>query len=126
LSPTRQQVYPLNKFTFDILHDVAGMTDINNLENIPTKFALHQNYPNPFNPKTTIEYTVRAYGHTPQQVNLSVYNLLGQKVTTLVNKKQPAGSYQVQWDATSFATGVYYYKLTAGDYQQVKKMVLIK
>jgi flagellar hook assembly protein FlgD len=88
---------------------------------------LKQNYPNPFNPKTTILYTVGANGHSPlQQVDLSIYNILGQKVATLVNKKQPAGSYQVQWDATGFATGVYYYKIEAGEYLKVKKMILIR
>jgi hypothetical protein len=88
----------------------------------PDRFTLHQNYPNPFNPKTVIRYALLVTCH----LDLSIYNILGQKVATLVNKKQPAGRYEVEWDASGFATGVYYYKLTAGDYQQVKKMVLIK
>ena len=92
-----------------------------------TKFALYQNYPNPFNPTTTICYTVGAHHDVPvQHVDLSVYNILGQKVATLVNKKQPAGSYEMEWDATGFASGIYYYRLDAGDYKRVKKMVLIK
>jgi pectate lyase len=57
-------------------------------------------------------------------VNLSIFNLNGQKVATLVNKKQPAGNYQVQWDASGFAAGIYYYQLVAGNYREVKKMIL--
>jgi flagellar hook assembly protein FlgD len=83
---------------------------------------LFQNYPNPFNPVTNIEYRVSNYG----KVELSVYNILGQKVATLVDKKQPVGSYQVQWDATGLATGVYVYKLKTSQSQQVKKMIMIK
>jgi hypothetical protein len=93
---------------------------------MPSSFTLEQNYPNPFNPRTTIEYTVRAYDHTPQHVNLSLYNLIGQKVATLISEKQSAGVYQVEWDATGFASGVYYYSLEAGEYKSVKKMVLVR
>jgi hypothetical protein len=59
-------------------------------------------------------------------VDLSIYNVLGQKVATLVNKKQPAGSYKVQWDASSISSGIFYYYLGAGDFREVKKMVLLK
>jgi hypothetical protein len=93
---------------------------------IPTTFALGQNYPNPFNPVTTIEYSVRAYDHTPLHVNLSIYNLLGQKVATLVSEKKIAGHHQVEWDASGFSSGIYYYKIEAGAFQQVRKMVLLK
>jgi flagellar hook assembly protein FlgD len=95
--------------------------------NIPKQFALSQNYPNPFNPKTVIRYTVRAQNLVPlQHVDLSIYNILGQKVATLVNKKQLAGSYQVEWDASDVSSGVYYYRLVAEEYSEVKKMVVIK
>ncbi len=124
LSPTSQQVYPLRMFTFDILHDVNGMTDIiKNIENIPTKFALHQNYPNPFNPKTVISYVLPVTSH----LELSIYNILGQKVATLVNKKQPAGSYQVEWDASGFAGGVYFYRLTTDTgFSETRKLLCLK
>jgi hypothetical protein len=59
-------------------------------------------------------------------VELIVYDLLGQKVTTLVNQRQPAGSYQVEWDASGYASAVYYYLLKAGDFQEVKKMILLR
>jgi hypothetical protein len=93
----------------------------------PIDMLLNQNYPNPFNPSTTISYTVGVNGHWPSQyVDLSIYNTLGQKVTTLVNKKQPAGNYNVEWNASGFASGVYLYRLQAGDHVKTKKMILMK
>jgi len=74
---------------------------------VPKSPVLSQNYPNPFNPSTTIEYQLPATSH----VDLSIYNLLGQKVSTLVTEKQNAGTYQVQWDATGLASGIYFYQL---------------
>ena len=110
-----------------IIHTKSGgATFIEDPEKLKTSilsnFSLSQNYPNPFNPITNIEYRLA----NTDFVNLSIYNILGQKVITLVNKKQPAGSYQMQWDATGFASGIYYYKLSAGDFKQVKKMILMK
>jgi len=93
-----------------------------------TDFSLHQNYPNPFNPTTTITYQVPKSG----KVELSIYNLLGRKVVTLVSENQTAGQYQVKWDASpasggqGFASGIYYYVIKAGEFRQVKKMVLVK
>ena len=88
----------------------------------PSSFKLEQNYPNPFNPITAIGYRLSAVS----DVDLSIYNVLGQKVLTLVSKKQTAGKYQVEWDASGFASGVYYYVLKAGDFKEVKKMVYLK
>jgi len=85
-------------------------------------YELSQNYPNPFNPSTTISFTLQKAG----SVELTVYNIQGQKVAMLVNKKMKAGSNTVVWDASHLASGVYYYKLTSGDYTAVKKMTLIK
>jgi parallel beta-helix repeat protein len=99
---------------------------IDNLANadldVPLSFALFQNYPNPFNPTTMINYQLPM----TSAVELSIYNLLGQRVATLVDKKQLAGSYTVQWDASGFATGVYYYQLKAGDFIETRKMVLLR
>ena len=88
----------------------------------PTTFALEQNYPNPFNPATMIRYQL------PEQrmVNLSVYNMLGQEVARLVDGVQEAGYKEVEWNASRLASGVYIYRLTAGDFVQVHKMVLLK
>ncbi len=89
---------------------------------LPYEFSLDQNYPNPFNPSTRITYSL----NNEVQVNLSVYDMLGRKVAELVNEKQSAGSYNIQFDASSVASGTYFYKLTAGEFISVKKMVLLK
>lgn len=81
-------------------------------QRIPLHIQLYQNYPNPFNNKTMINYQLSKAGH----VNLSIYNLLGQKVATLVNKKQQAGSYHVEWDATGFSSGIYFNALIANPF----------
>jgi hypothetical protein len=89
---------------------------------IPRHYALSQNYPNPFNPSTTIEYHLPI----PSHVVLKIYNILGQEVRTLVREHQRAGKYTLQFDATAFPSGVYFYRLQAADYMQVKKMLLLK
>jgi hypothetical protein len=99
----------------------SGMED-DNLDFILTTFSLKQNYPNPFNPVTAIGYQLSA----TSDVELSIYNLLGQKVVTLVSEKQKAGHHQVEWNASGFASGIYYYKITAGEFQDVKKMILLR
>ena len=89
---------------------------------IPATFELSQNYPNPFNPSTTISYSL------PQNndVVLEIYNTLGQKVATLINQKQTAGTYNVTFDASNLATGVYFYRLQSGNFMEVRKMMLLK
>jgi hypothetical protein len=89
---------------------------------IPVEYSLLQNYPNPFNPRTVISYQLSVIS----EVDLSIYNLLGQQVATLVNERQSAGSHQVEWDASGFASGIYYYILKTGEFQDVKKMVLLR
>lgn len=89
---------------------------------IPLSFGLEQNYPNPFNPSTTINYSIAKGG----QVSLSVYNLMGQKVAELVNEVKGEGSYNVSWNASGAASGMYYYRLEAGSQTQTRKMTLIK
>ncbi len=89
---------------------------------VPASFSLQQNYPNPFNPTTMIQYSIPS----DQVVRLNVYNLLGQKVMTLVNESQKAGQHQVSFNASNFASGVYFYKLEAGAQSSIKKMILMK
>ena len=90
---------------------------------LPQRYHLSQNYPNPFNPLTMISYQLPMIN----DVELSIYDVLGQKVATLVSEKQNAGYYQVQWDASGFASGVYYYRLnTASGFVKIKKLVLLK
>jgi hypothetical protein len=91
-------------------------------DGIPSNFELSQNYPNPFNPTTQINYSVTKSGY----VTLKVYNVLGQEVTTLVAGSQRAGSYVATFDGNKFASGVYFYRLQAGTFSSVKKMVLMK
>lgn len=89
----------------------------------PDGFVLHQNYPNPFNPTTVISYQLPAICN----VELGIYNLLGQRVTTLVSATQQAGSYTVQWDATGMSSGVYFYQLSTNQgFTQTKKLVLLR
>jgi len=89
---------------------------------IPKKFSLEQNFPNPFNPSTTISYSIAV----PSHVTLKIYNLLGQEVETLIDHQLGAGSYKVVFDASRYATGVYFYQLKADQSVSVKKMLLLK
>jgi len=100
--------------------DVFGIQQIGN--EIPNGYKLWQNYPNPFNPTTNIKYQIIKNSH----VKLNVYNVQGKEITTLVNEEQSYGTYQVDWDASNFPSGVYYYRLKAGNFSEVKKMVLLK
>ena len=89
---------------------------------VPDKYALLQNYPNPFNPSTKIQFQIRREGH----VTMSVYNMLGQLVTKLVDENLKVGNHAVTFNATNFASGVYFYRIEVNDFSQVKKMMLIK
>jgi len=91
-------------------------------DNIPGRYHLLQNYPNPFNPVTTIEFNL----DQSTDVTVSVYNPLGQKVKTIVNSRQPAGEYQINFDASDLASGVYFYRIKAGNFVKVNKMLLMK
>jgi hypothetical protein len=92
-------------------------------ENIsPSEFILYQNYPNPFNPSTKIEFRIADF----EFVNLKVYDILGNEVATLVNENKPTGSYEVIWFTENLPSGVYFYRLQAGQFNQIKKMVLVK
>lgn len=93
----------------------------------PTEFNLEQNYPNPFNPETAIKFSLRE----DSWVSLRIYNLLGQLVTTLVDEQKPAGEYTITWNGKNaqnkdVASGVYFYRLKADDYESVKRMTLLR
>jgi len=89
---------------------------------LPTEFALRDNYPNPFNPSTTIKFELPKDAF----VNITVYDNLGREVSKLVSSQMEAGYHSVVWDATKYASGVYFYKMTAGDYNRTVKMILVK
>jgi hypothetical protein len=86
------------------------------------EFKLYQNYPNPFNPLTTIKLTLPK----SEFVTLKVYDILGEEVTTLITKKLRAGNHTYQFDGSNIASGVYLYKIAAGEYTDVKKMILLR
>jgi hypothetical protein len=90
------------------------------------QFHLYQNFPNPFNPRTIIRYNAGANNHSPLQVDLSIYNLLGQKIITLVSGKQTAGLHEAEWNAAGVASGVYLYRLQCGGYSETKKLILMR
>jgi hypothetical protein len=100
--------------------DLVGITINNNT--IPQKYSLNQNYPNPFNPKTVIGYDLPKAGY----VKLTVFDLLGREVAVLVNGQQSAGTFRAEWDGSNNSSGIYYYKLTSGNFTQTNKMVLVK
>ena len=100
--------------------NVIGITPVHG--EVPNTFKLHQNYPNPFNPVTDIKFDVPSSSF----VTLSVYNILGDEIEILVDDQMNPGSYNVDWDASNFPSGVYIYKMVSGNFIQTKKMILIK
>ncbi len=104
----------------------------NEIANIPSEFILHQNYPNPFNPTTKIKYSIPNVISIPNSrernlnVTLKVYDVLGKEIATLVNEDKPAGTYEVNFNASSLSSGIYFYKLQSGSFIQTKKMILMK
>jgi hypothetical protein len=94
----------------------------NESNEIPTKFSLYQNYPNPFNPSTTIEFYI------PERTNvkLVIYDILGREIETLIDKELEPGKYKINFTATNLPSGVYFYRLQAGNFIEQKKMILIK
>jgi ELWxxDGT repeat protein len=97
-------------------------TGIVNNKEIPGAFALFQNYPNPFNPSTTISYSIAKAG----EVKLNVYDIIGNKVASVVNENKPAGSYSVQFNAAALPSGIYFYRLESESYFNTKKFILLK
>jgi len=144
---SKEQVVTLNPneekdivYTFDVSYNI-GATESDTIEFIitdnksvylskqfilqyalPTEFRLEQNYPNPFNPETRIRYQVSSIS----PVTLKIYDILGNEVTTLVNEQKEPGYYEVDFNAVSFASGVYIYRLQAENYISTKKMMVLK
>lgn len=118
------------QYAFDEVHpDFAGVTVALSAAagTLPTEFALNQNYPNPFNPDTQIGFALPV----DADVDLSVFNILGQQVTTLALGRMPAGNHTVTWngtnsDGTQVASGIYFYRISAGSFAETKKMMLLK
>ena len=129
---TTKYIIDLNTFqnvsinpSFEIIK--GDIISNNEKELLPFKFALYQNYPNPFNPITTIDYEVARDG----LVSIFVYDLMGRRIKTLVNKVNVPGRYSVNWNGTNddsklLSTGMYFYKMRAKGFESVKKLMLIK
>lgn len=98
------------------------VTGVGENSTTPASFKLYNNYPNPFNPSTTIKYSIPEASYT----KLMVYNAVGSVVASLVNETKPAGNYEVEFSASDLASGIYYYILSAGNFTQTKKMLLLK
>lgn len=118
-------------YTIDEDAGLTGVTSIENQDPLQLEFILNQNYPNPFNPTTTISFVVATPLHpSPVKgeglVSLSVYDILGNKISTLLNKPLAPGNYQINFDGADFSSGVYFYILTANGFSTAKKMILLK
>jgi hypothetical protein len=101
---------------------VGIVTNTNPLNNIVNDYKLSQNFPNPFNPATKINFALPKSG----LVTLKVYNLIGQEVAALVNEVKNAGTYSVDFNGSNLSSGIYFYKISVNDFNEVKKMMLIK
>ncbi|MBI5401843.1 MAG: T9SS type A sorting domain-containing protein [Ignavibacteriae bacterium] len=99
---------------------IIGISQISSI--VPDKYALFQNYPNPFNPVTKIKFKIR----NKDFVKLSIFEMLGKEISTLVNERLSAGEYEINFDGSLLSSGIYYYRINAGNYSEVKKMVLLK
>jgi hypothetical protein len=105
----------------------TAVNDGSSRSELPGSFALGQNYPNPFNPSTNINYWLPQKAH----VEIDIFNILGRKVTTLVNEDRPVGAHTAEWNGTDgsggrVSTGIYFYRIKAGDFVESKKMLLLK
>ena len=118
-------------YTFSGLGDRIRLTTLTSLskpsENLPRQFGLAQNYPNPFNPGTSIDFNLPV----ASRATVDVYNVVGERVTTLLDRFLPAGRYSVNWDGANAdgkpaSSGMYFYRLKAGEFTDTKKMMLVK
>ena len=120
--PELDSIYVVTERGLYLVYD-QYITNIRQISTeVPDQYRLFDNFPNPFNPMTIIKYQCTVYN----DVSLKVFDVLGNEVSTLVNEKQTAGSYSVSFDGSNFPSGVYFYKLEAGDFAETKRMVLIK
>jgi hypothetical protein len=123
-SRNQPDLVPRSLYLAQLEERIGSTTEIisNTTLTVASEYKLNQNYPNPFNPTTVINYELPITNY----VNLSIFNLLGQKLATLVSEKQHAGDHQIEWDASGFAGGVYYFRIEAGNFVQTRKMIYLK
>ncbi|MDZ4712411.1 MAG: T9SS type A sorting domain-containing protein, partial [bacterium] len=112
-----------NNLYLDNICKVNGTTGISNLNlEIPDKYSLSQNYPNPFNPTTKINFSVPVNS----LVKLKIYDVLGKEVMTLINEQKQAGNYAAEFNGANLSSGIYFFRMEAGEFVDVKRMVLVK
>jgi hypothetical protein len=112
--------YRLKQVDYDGTFEYSSVVEVEIIA--PNKFALEQNYPNPFNPKTQIQFSIP----TKTFVELTLYDELGNVISELISEEKQAGKYKVDFDATNLSSGIYFYRLQAGDFVDTKKMILLK
>jgi hypothetical protein len=118
--PSQKTYYRLKQVDFDGTFEYSSSVEVDGVT--PAEFSLKQNYPNPFNPTTKIGFTLPSESN----VKISIYNLIGQKITEIVNSRFNAGNYSVDFNAADLSSGIYLYKIEAGSFTSVKKMQLMK
>ena len=112
----------IEKLLRDAIANYSPVTGIDKANTLPAKYSLSQNYPNPFNPTTTIKFSIPRGSN----VKIIIYDVLGNEVTTLINSHFGQGNYQVEWNASAYSSGVYFYRIEAKNFNMVKKMILMK
>lgn len=113
----------MGDYRFELVeYYVAAAAATQETSNTPIRYQLSQNYPNPFNPITTLSYELPK----TSDVILSIYDINGHLVETLVSQHRNAGKYQVQWDASGYSSGLYFYQIAAGDFTAIRRCVLLK
>jgi len=119
--PAGTYSYRINQIDYDGTNEYFELEQVIEI-NPPGKFTLLQNYPNPFNPSTTIQFVI------PEKSNvvITIFNSIGEDVLTIVDENKEAGSYEVNFNASGFTSGIYYYKLQTDNFAQTKKMILMK
>jgi len=107
----------------EIMNDLLGIVSVEeDVSTTPFSFQLEQNYPNPFNPVTTISYLLPSRS----EIRLTIYNILGEEITRLFDGIQSVGLHRITWDASGVSSGIYFYRIQAGDFVQTRKMLLLK
>ncbi|MDZ7767464.1 MAG: T9SS type A sorting domain-containing protein [Melioribacteraceae bacterium] len=126
---TGQHTFSLYQVYNNLREVNLGLLEVSIEDETPIKFSLSQNYPNPFNPSTKIKFNIPTVetGHAPSlQTSLIVYDVLGREVKTLINQNMQPGNYEIEFNATGLSSGVYFYKLSAGEFVETKKMMLVR
>lgn len=116
------ELYILDHTSAGRIYTFDSLLSANRMKSIPSEIELHQNYPNPFNQGTRISFSIPTQDH----VTIEVFNLIGQKVATVTDRQYERGAYSIPWNPAVLSSGVYFYKMRAGDFVDVKRMILLQ